>query len=320
MRAVVVTDPQQPWSIQEAPMPVPGPNQVRVRVRASGICRNDLGQAEGTPGHEIAGEIVEIGPGVVSREAGDRVGVMLWQRSCGRCEWCERQRPLDCPDLIGTSIHRPGGHAEYLIADADATVLLPDALSFEQAAPIMCAGYTAYAGLRAASPRPGERVAVVGIGGLGHLAIQYAKAAGFHTIAVSRSTDKEQHVKQLGADEFVHDGEELARIGGADVVLATSSDVGAHSDAVRGLRPEGRLVVIGLGSEPLTLDPGDLIVKRLHVLGSQHNSREHLREALTLAAAGKVTVAVETYQLDDAATAWQRLREGLVRFRAVLIP
>lgn len=320
MRAVMVTDSGQPWSIHDVPKPVPGPNQVLVRVGASGVCRNDLGQTEGIPGHEVAGEVVELGPGVANRQPGDRVGVMLWQSACGRCQWCQRRRPLDCADLIGTSIHRPGGHAEYLIAEADATVLLPEGLSFEQAAPIMCAGYTAYAGLQAAAPRPGDRVAVVGVGGLGHLAIQYAKAAGLHTIAVSRSSDKQSVARRLGADEFVGDGAELARFGGVDVVLATSSDVRTHSDALQGLRPEGRLVVMGLGAEPLVLDAGELVVKRLHVLGSQHNHPEHLYEALSLSATGKVTVATETYHLDDAATAQQRLRDGIVRFRAVLTP
>ncbi len=318
MRAVVVTDPAQPWSIQEVPAPEPGPGQVLVRVAASGVCRNDLGQPAGTPGHEIAGEVVRLGAGVQTRQAGDRVGVMLWQSSCGRCEWCRRGRSLDCIDLIGTSIHRPGGHAEYLLADAAATVLLPDELSFEQAAPLMCAGYTAYSGLRTAAPRPGERVAVVGVGGIGHLAIQYAKAAGFHTVAVSQSPQKEAAARRLGADEFVNDGTGLARLGGADVVLATSSDVQAHADAAAALRPEGRLVVMGLGAEPLTLNTSDLIVKRLQVLGSQHNHPEHLYEALTLGAAGQVEVATETYRLDEAATAQQRLRDGAVRFRAVL--
>lgn len=320
MRAVKVSTPAGPWSISDVATPSPGHGQVLVRVAASGVCRNDLGMSEGTPGHEVAGEIVECGPGVVVRRVGDRVGVMLWQSSCGRCEWCQRGRSLDCAELIGTSIHRPGGHAEYVIADADGTALLPDGLSFEQAAPIMCAGLTALSGLHSAAPRPGERVAVVGIGGIGHLAVQFAKAAGFHTTAVSRSRLKESAAHSLGADAFVTDGSELARRGGADVVLATSCDVRSHADALRALRPEGRLVVMGLGPEPLTLSAGDLIVKRLRVIGSQHNSPEHLHQALALAASGKVTVATETYRLEDAATAQHRLREGSVRFRAVLVP
>ena len=159
---------------------------------------------------------------------------------------------------------------------------LPEGISYEQAAPIFCAGYTVWSGLRWADPKPGERVAVIGIGGLGHLAVQYAKAAGFETIAVSHSPDKDRLIRELGADAIVRDGESLSKAGGADVVLGTSNSADAMADAVKGLRPDGRLVVMGFEPKPLPLSIGDLIMRRIRVLGSQQNGREYLYEALAV--------------------------------------
>jgi alcohol dehydrogenase len=212
-----------------------------------------------------------------------------------------------------------GGHAEYLLAYADATVLLPDGLAYEQAAPIFCAGYTVWSGLRWANPQPHERLAVVGIGGLGHLAVQYAKAAGFETIAVSRSADKDKLIRELGADEIVRDGQGLARTGGADVILGTSNSSDAMADAIQGLRPDGRLVIMGFEPKPLAITPGDLIMRRLKIIGSQQNGREYLYEALDYAATGQVKVLAETYPLDEITRAYERVAEGKVRFRAVIV-
>ncbi|GGA59087.1 alcohol dehydrogenase catalytic domain-containing protein [Pelagibacterium lentulum] len=327
MRAAIASGAKQPWQVHTLADPEPGFNQVLVRVRASGICHNDLRQSSGefgghfpkTLGHEPAGEIVAVGPGVHHRKVGDRVGVMLWQGACGRCEWCQRGKPIFCAESVGTSMHMPGSHAELMIALADATVLLPDGLSYEQAAPIFCAGYTAYSGLRSAEPRPGDIIAVVGIGGLGHLAIQYAKAAGFRTIALCRNPDKDSLIRKLGADEIVRDGNGLAAAGGADIVLGTSVSTEAQIEAMQGLRPEGRLVVMGFERKPLPLPVGAMIARRLRVIGSQHNEREHLYEALALSAQGKVTAFTETYRLDDIDTARERLEQGKVRFRAVVV-
>ncbi|RFA30170.1 alcohol dehydrogenase [Alkalilimnicola ehrlichii] len=319
MKAVIASSGEQAWQLQDVPVPEPAENQVLIRVHASGVCYNDLHQSRGTPGHEPAGEIVAVGPGVRSRCVGDRVGVLLWQSACGRCEWCQRDKPLFCSHIVGTSMHLPGSHAEYMLAYADATVLLPEGLTYEQAAPLFCAGYTAYAGLRAADPRPGETVAVVGIGGLGHLAVQYAKASGFRTIAVTQSTDKETPISDLGADEIVRDGRALAAVGGADVVLGTSRSMSAQSDAMQGLRPEGRMVIMGLGSAPLEVSAGQLIMKRARIVGSQHNGREYLYQVLDFAARGKVTAVTESYDLAEAAAVRERLLEGAVRFRAVLV-
>jgi alcohol dehydrogenase len=223
-----------------------------------------------------------------------------------------------CPYLKGTGIDAQGGHAEYMLMNADATYLIPEKVSYEQAAPIFCAGYTVYGGLRWAEPKPHERVAVLGIGGLGHLAVQYAKAAGFETIAVSHSPDKDKMIRDLGADEIVRDGKSLAEAGGADVILSTSNSTKSMVDSIQGLRPDGRLVTMGADSEPLSISLMDLIFKRIRIIGSQQNGPEYLYEALDFVAQGKVKTIVETYPLAEAPKAYDRVAEGKARFRAVL--
>jgi alcohol dehydrogenase len=195
---------------------------------------------------------------------------------------------------------------------------LPGELGYEQAAPLFCAGYTVWSGLRWAEPQPGECLAVVGIGGLGHLAVQYAKAAGFKTIAISHSSEKDKLIRELGADEIVRDGKGLAKIGGADVILGTSNSVDAMADGIAGLHPDRRLVLMGFENKPLPVHPGDLIARRIRILGSQQNDRENLYEALQIAASGKVKVMTEIYSLDEIAKAFERVAEGKVRFRAVI--
>jgi D-arabinose 1-dehydrogenase-like Zn-dependent alcohol dehydrogenase len=327
MQAAVVPAVNAKWKIEDVPTSDPGPNQVLIRIHASGLCYTDVHQTKGELpgsfprilGHEPVGEIVAVGPGVRSRRVGDRVGVPWVQASCGRCEWCLRGRQLFCPNLVSTGQEAPGGHAEYMPAYADATMLLPDGVSYEQAAPIFCAGYTVWSGFRWADPQPHERVAVVGIGGLGHLAVQYAKAAGFETIAVSHSPDKDKLVRELGADEVVRDGKGLVGAGGVDIVLATGNSTEAMADAIQGLRPDGRLVVMGFEGKPLPVSPADLIVRRLKIVGSQQNGREYLYEALDYVAKGKVKVITETYSLAEVNKAYDRVAEGKVRFRAVVV-
>jgi D-arabinose 1-dehydrogenase-like Zn-dependent alcohol dehydrogenase len=327
MRAAVVPAAHAKWEVKEIPTPEPGPNQVLIKIRASGICYTDVHQTRGelpgsfprVLGHEPVGEIVGVGAGVRTRRTGDRVGVPWIQTTCGRCEWCQRGKRLFCADQVGTGGVMAGGHAEYMLAYADATTLLPDGLSYEQAAPIFCAGYTVWSGLRWADPKPYERIAVVGIGGLGHLAVQYAKAAGFVTIAVSRSPDKDKAIRALGADEIVRDGPGLAAAGGADVILGTSNSTDAMADSIQGLRPDGRFVLMGFEAKPLPISPGDFIMRRLRLLGSQQNHTEYLYEALAYDATGKVKVLTETYRLDEIVRAYDKVAEGKVRFRAVIL-
>ncbi len=326
MKAIIVPAAKAAWEIQDVPMPKVGVNQVLIKIHASGICYTDVHQAEGefpgafprTLGHEPVGEIIEVGPGVTNRQIGDRVGVPWIQSSCGRCEWCMRGKPNFCAKQIATGVNVAGGHAEFMLAFADATMLIPENLSYEQAAPIFCAGFTVWSGLRLADPKPHERVAVLGIGGLGHLAIQYAKAAGFETVAVSHSPDKDKLIKELGADLIVRNGKELMEAGGADVVLSTTNSTAAMSDSIQGLRPDGRLVIMGVDVKPMQISPVDLLMKRIRIIGSQQNNREHLFEALDMAAKGKVKVITETYSFQEAAKAYEKVKNGEVRFRAVL--
>src|SRR5215470_1764820 len=327
MKASVVPAEHAKWEVRELPTPDPGPTQVLIRIRASGLCYTDVHIAEGhlgvafprTLGHEPVGEVVALGSAVTTRKKGDRVGVAWLQASCGRCEWCLRGKPRFCANMVGTSTQTQGGHAEYMLAEAAATVLVPEGLAWEQAAPIFCAGYTVWSGFRLAEPEPGDRVAVVGVGGLGHLAVQYAKAAGFETIAVTHSKDKEPLLKRLGADAVVADGKGLAAAGGADVILATGNAYAPVTDALQALRPDGRVVLMGVAGEPLTVPPSIMWV-RGRVLGSSQNDPEHLYEALDYAARGKVKVMAETFPLDDIAGAYERVKAGTVRFRAVIVP
>src|SRR5579863_8540102 len=326
MKAAVVPSVNGKWEVKQWETPKAGPNQVIIKIHPSGLCYTDVHMTHGMIpvqfphifGHEPVGEIVEIGPGVTSRKVGDRVGVGWVQKGCGRCEWCLRGKKELCQNAQSTGITMSGSHAEYMPAFADATMLIPDGLAYEQAAPIFCAGYTVWSGLRLADPKPHERIAVLGIGGLGHLALQYSKAAGFETIAVSHSPDKDKLVRQLGADEVVRDGQGLAKIGGVDVVLGTGNSSDAMAGAIQGLRPDGRLVVMGFEAKPLQLSPGELLVRRIRVLGSQQNAPEYLYEALDYAAKGKVKVTAEIYTLDEIGRAYERVESGLVRFRVVI--
>jgi D-arabinose 1-dehydrogenase-like Zn-dependent alcohol dehydrogenase len=325
MKAAVVPEVHGKWQLKDVPIPKPGPDQVLIKMHASGICYTDVHMTEGilparfpnTIGHEPAGEIVELGQNVTTRKVGDRVGVPWVQRTCGRCEWCQRGKSLFCLEQIGTGVNIAGGHAEYMVAYADATQLLPDGLEYEQAAPIFCAGYTVYSGLRIAEPKPHERIAVVGVGGLGHLAIQYAKVCGFETIAVTHTKDKEELSYKLGADVVVSDGKGLKNSGGADVILATSNSYKTTGETLKGLRPDGRLVLMGISDEPLIVT-GHLLMGRGRIIGSLQNDREYLYEALDYVAKGKVHVMAETFPLDDMNTAYDKVVKGELRFRAVL--
>ena len=327
MKAAVCDSVNAEWKIKDIEEPAIGPNDVLIKIHASGLCYTDVHLTEGdfgekvkfpcVFGHEPVGQIVQIGQAVKTRKVGDRVGVAWVQDSCGRCQWCQRGKPFFCRDLVVTGIEKYGGHAEFMAAPAESTMLIPEGLSFEQAAPIFCAGYTVYSGLRYAEPRPHETIAVVGIGGLGHLALQYASAAGFETIAVTHSPDKVELAKELGADHVVKNGRELTACGGADVILSTTNSYKSMIRAAHGIRPDGRIIWMGLSNEPLTIT-NELFMKRARIIASTQNNREHLYEALDYAAKGSVKVIAETFPLEDIATAYQRVANGKVRFRAVI--
>jgi len=337
MLSSVIPSVNAKWEIKEVRTPQPGTNQVLIKIHASGICYTDVHVTKGafglkfpyTIGHEPAGEIVALGEGVTTRKVGDRVGVPWVQSTCGRCEWCQRGKLFFCPNQIATGINIAGSHAEYMVAYADATQLLPNGLSYDQAAPIFCAGYTVYSGLRFADPKPHERVAVVGIGALGHLAIQYSKAAGFETIAVTHSKDKEELAYKLGADSVVANGKGLLEKDqgrGVNVILATSNSYKAVADSVSGLRPNGRLVLMGASAtdESLTLSPDlyiQFLLKSYRTIGSfVSRDREHLYEALDYVAKGKVRVMTEIFPLEEISNAYDKVANGTVRFKAVIEP
>ena len=333
MKAVVVSEEKGPWLLQDRERPQAGAGQVLVRLHACGICGTDLWLAHGTLkfrefplvlGHEGAGEVVEVGPGVTERQVGDRVGLPMMQKSCGRCDFCREQHvnsfvtAANCASPTLTGVNVDGAHAEYMVAHASGTVLLPDDISYEHAAPTLCAGYTVWAALRRAAPKPGAHIAVVGIGGLGHLAIQYAKAAGFGVTAVTRTSSKAGLARQLGADSVVSNGAELKAAGGADVIMHTSSSHAAVVDAMAGLRPWGKVIMNGIALDEMTLPALPLVSQSYQIVGSAHNSLEYLAEALDLVAKGAVKPMVETYPKERVADAYERAASGAVRFKAVV--
>ncbi|MEU6386006.1 alcohol dehydrogenase catalytic domain-containing protein [Streptomyces bauhiniae] len=337
MKAVVMTGANQPWEVQEVPTPVAEPGQVLVKVRASGMCFTDVWATQGyggdiypqTPGHEVVGEIVAVGDGVHGREVGDRVGTTWVQSACGRCDYCRKNLPLtgqtamNCVAPRTTGFAAQGGHAEYIAIAAGGTVLLPDDLAFEDAAPMMCAGYTTWSALRDADPQPGERIAIVGIGGLGHVALQLAKASGFETIAVTHSPDKHDLAIALGADHVVAGGKELHDLGGADVLLITTNAFEAAEEAMAGLRASGRVVLSGLDfTRPFSISSEGIPfhMMRQKVIGSTHGGQHYLSEVVDLAGQGKVKPIIETFSLDQATEAYDRLASGKMRFRGVFLP
>jgi D-arabinose 1-dehydrogenase-like Zn-dependent alcohol dehydrogenase len=329
MRAAVLTEFNRDWQFQTLPDPRPAPGQVVIRVRASGMCGTDLHAHHGhlgvkvpiVLGHEPAGEIVELGAGVLDLAVGDRVGVFWNQKGCGRCAACQSARPEHCP-TAQSWMNLGGGDSELMLAWASGCALIPDGLSFELAAPIFCAGYTVMSGLRNGDPKPGERVAVLGVGGLGHLALQFSKAVGLETFAVTGQAGKKAELIALGADEVLLAGDDpgatLQAAGGADVILSTTNSAKQISAAFAGLRPGGRYVNMGVPDGALTINPQTLMWGQRQLRGSSQDERADLYEALALTAAGKVKPMIELYPLARANEARERLQAGQVRYRAVL--
>jgi propanol-preferring alcohol dehydrogenase len=322
---------------QEVPTPVAEPGLVLVKVHASGMCYTDAWATQGyggdiypqTPGHEVVGEIVEVGAGVHTRQVGDRIGTTWVQSACGRCSYCRGNRPLtgqtamNCANPRTSGFSAQGGHAEFIAVSAEGSVLLPEELDYVDAAPMMCAGYTTWSGLRDAQPQPHEKVAIVGIGGLGHVAIQLAHASGFETIAITHTPDKRDLALRLGADQVVANGEELRELGGADVLLVTTNSFAAAENAMAGLRVDGRVVLSGLDfNNPFQISSEGVPfhMMRQQVIGSTHGGQQKLGEVLDLAAKGKVKPITETFSLDQATEAYDRLVSGEIRFRGVFTP
>jgi len=334
MKAAVVSKKNAPWVLEDIPKPEAGPHQVLVKIHACGICYTDALMAQGALsyrpfplilGHEGVGEVVEVGDGVKFRKVGDRVGLPITQRPCGVCEFC-RQRHVDsfvtannCVAPVLTGVNVDGSQAEYIAADEEGTFLLPDRLGYEEAAPSICAGYTVWAALRRANAGPGARVGIVGIGGVGHLGVQFAKAGGYHVIAVSHSPAKHDLAKHLGADDVVANGDELKKIGGADVLLHTSPVHDAAMDAMKGLRPWGKLVLMGISAnDPFTFPALAMTSHSYQIIGSAHNGPADLAEALEMVARGDVTPMINVFSKEQVGEAYDQLLQGKLRFRAVI--
>jgi D-arabinose 1-dehydrogenase-like Zn-dependent alcohol dehydrogenase len=329
MRAAVITEFKGPWQIREVPDVRPAAGQVVIRVHASGMCGTDLHVHNGVfplqppfvAGHEATGQIVELGAGVTDLRVGDRVGVFWNQKGCGRCDVCQTGRSDKCASQQ-TWMHVGGGNSELMLAWASGCALLPEGVSYEEAAPIFCAGYTVMSGLRNASPAPGERVAVLGVGGLGHLAVQLAKAVGLETFAITGQESKRRELRELGADEVVLSGTDagkaLLAAGGADIILSTTNSAAQISAAFNGLRPNGRLINMGLPDGALTIDPLALTFGQRQLRGTVQDERADLAEALQHLARGKVKPRIETYPLGKVNDVRERLAAGHVRYRAVL--
>jgi D-arabinose 1-dehydrogenase-like Zn-dependent alcohol dehydrogenase len=332
MKAVQISKPGGNFEIVDRPIPQPGRDQVRIKVEACGVCHSDVLVKEGllpniqyprVPGHEIAGRIDAIGPDVTLWKPGQRVGVGWHGGHCFECEPCRRGDFINCRLQKITAIHFDGGYAEYMIAPAEAVALMPDDLPADEAAPLLCAGITVYNPLRHSGASAGDLVAIQGIGGLGHLGIQYARHMGFRTVAIGRGADKQALAKKLGAHVYVDNSagppaEALQKLGGADVVLATAPDSKSMSELVDGLGPNGTLVIVGADQQSLTVTPIQLIFGNKTVRGWASGTARDSQDTLEFSSLSGVRPMIERYPLEKAAEAYDQMISGRARFRVVL--
>jgi D-arabinose 1-dehydrogenase-like Zn-dependent alcohol dehydrogenase len=333
MRVVQVTRANGAFEIVEREIPEPGAGQVRIKVEACGICHSDAMTKEGlwpgiqyprVPGHEVAGIVDAVGAGVSGWNKGQRAGVGWHGGHCGYCDSCRRGDFVTCqvaPQVPGISYD--GGYAEYMIAPAGALAAIPDGLSAEDAGPLMCAGVTTFNSLRHSGARPGDLVAILGIGGLGHLAIQFAVKMGFRTVAIARGADKEPLARKLGAASYIDSkiqdpAAELLKLGGAKVVLATVTNGDAMSATLGGLGVNGKLVILGAAAEPLQVHGIPLILGRRSIVGWPSGSSIDSQDTLAFSVLTGVRAMTEAFPLERAADAYEHMMSGKARFRAVL--
>jgi D-arabinose 1-dehydrogenase-like Zn-dependent alcohol dehydrogenase len=333
MRAAQVTGPKGPLEIVEREIPEPGAGQARIKVQACGVCHSDSFTKEGIwpgiqypriPGHEVAGIIDAIGTGVAGWTPGQRVGVGWHGGHCGYCDSCRRGDFVTCQIALQvTGIAYDGGYAEYMIAPAGALALIPEGLSAVDAGPLMCAGVTTFNPLRNSGARPGDLVAVLGIGGLGHLGIQFAAKMGFKTVAIARGRDKESLARKLGAQHYIDSqtqnaAADLAEMGGAKVILATATSGKAMSAVLGGLGVNGKLVILGAADEPLEVDGTLMIGGRRSIIGWPSGSSIDSQDTLSFSMFAGVRAMTEIFPLERAAEAYEHMISGKARFRAVL--
>ncbi|WP_188869884.1 alcohol dehydrogenase [Halarchaeum rubridurum] len=336
MRAVVAPEESAAFEVVEKPVPEPERDEVRVAVEACGVCGGDDAAREGhaygggltyprVPGHEVVGRVDAVGEDVEEWEAGERVGVGWHGGHCFTCEACRRGDFHSCAHADVMGVQRDGGWAEYTVAPHEAVASVPESFDAVEAAPLLCAGLTTFNALRNSDAQPGDLVAVQGVGGLGHLGIQYAHAAGYETVALSRGTEKKERALALGADHYVDAEAEdpaakLQELGGASVVLATAPAAPAIESVVGGLGTDGRVVAVGVPEEPVDVHVGALVGTRGAVEGWASGTALDAEETLAFSERRDVTPDVETFDLADAEEAYQRMLDSDVRFRAVLTP
>jgi alcohol dehydrogenase, propanol-preferring len=330
-KAIQVSEPRK-LNLVQLPTREPGPGQVRLRVEACGVCHSDAATVEGlfpidwprVPGHEVVGRIDALGSGVQGWAVGQRVGVGFLGGSCGYCEFCRNGDLVNCRNQEYTGIHHDGGYAEVMIAKASGLVSIPDDLSSVDAAPLLCAGITTFSALRNAPAKAGDLVAVLGIGGLGHLGVQYARQMGFEVAAIGRGADKAELAKKLGAHHYIDNAatdsaEALQALGGAKVILITASGGKTVTETFKGLRPGGVSIVLGVGPEPNEVSSMDLIFGSRKLEGSLTGDPAVGDATLRFSALSGVSAMIETVPLEGAADAYAKMMAGKARFRMVLV-
>jgi len=332
MRSVQVSKPKGPFEIVEREIPEPAARQVRIKVQACGICHSDSFTKEGlfpgiqyprVPGHEIAGIIDVVGKDNTEWKPNQRVAVGWHGGHCGYCESCRRGDFVTCQYAQVPGITYDGGYADYVIAPTEAVAAIPDELSATDAAPLMCAGITTYNALRNSGARVGDVVAILGIGGLGHLGVQFAAKMGFKTIAIGRGKDEEELVKNLGAMQYIDSRsqnvvEELNKLGGAKVILGTVPSGKAMSGVLSGLAVNGRFVVIGASDEPIEVPPTLFILGRRSLMGWPSGTSIDSQDTLSFSVLSGVRSMNEVYPLERAPEAYEKMMSGKARFRVVL--
>ena len=331
MLAAQVTTPGSPFELVQREIPQPGPGAVRIKVQACGICHSDSLVKEGhmpgikyprIPGHEVAGIIDAVGEGVTAWRVGQRVGAGWHGGNCGTCDNCRRGDLFACRTRQVTGLTFDGGYAQYMIAPQSAVALLPDSLAPEEAAPLMCAGVTTYNALRKSDAKPGDLVAVLGLGGLGHLGVQYAAKMGFKTVAIARGPEKAALAQQLGAVQYIDSQAEdpaavLQRLGGAKVVLATVTEGKAMSAVENGLGINGTLLVLG-AAQSITISPLNLLMGRKSVQGWYSGTSIDSQDTAAFSALTGIRSMNEVYPLTQVNEAYERMMSGKARFRVVL--
>lgn len=331
-QAVRIQSAGGPLELAEVETRSPGRDEVRIAVTACGICGTDRAFVSGgfpnmswplTPGHEIAGTVAELGEGVEGFSVGDRVAVGWFGGCCFRCDPCRKGIFIHCANGKVPSWHYPGGYAESVTVPASALARIPAELSDVDAAPMGCAGVTTYHALRQTKAVPGDRVAILGVGGLGHLGVQFSRAMGFETIAIARGSGKAEDARKLGAHHYVDStggdvAEALQALGGVAVVLATAASSAAMADTVGGLLPRGELITIGVTGDPLPISPMQLITPGLSVIGHPSGTAKDVEETMHFAVLTGVRAWIEELPLAQAAEGYAALEEGRAHYRTVL--